>query len=86
MLPLLFTRKYLLDRWAERRANTSQAMIYSAENNLYVVRRVDTAAVPASAEAAARRLVVARKLRRVVVGCGSLIAPSFRNHVGSQLG
>ena len=48
MLPLLFTRKYLLDRWAERRANTSKAMIYSAENNLYVVRRVDTAAVPAS--------------------------------------
>ena len=48
MLPLLYTRTYLLDRWAARRANQTQAMIYSAENNLYDVRRVDTTALPAS--------------------------------------
>ena len=45
MLPLLYTRQYLLDRIATRRANRSQSMIYSAENNLYAVNRVDTAAV-----------------------------------------
>lgn len=46
MLPLLYTRQYLLGRWAAKRANRSDNMIYSAENNLYAVNRVDTAAVP----------------------------------------
>jgi len=46
MLPLFYTRQFLLDLWTARRANSSKSMIYSAENNLYAVRRVDTAAVP----------------------------------------
>ena len=46
MLPLLYTRQFLHDRWKENRAKSSKAMIYSAENNLYAVRRVDTTAVP----------------------------------------
>ena len=46
MLPLFYTRQFLLDRWAEKRAQPSKAMIYSAEENLYAVRRVDTTAVP----------------------------------------
>src|SRR6188768_3947017 len=46
MLPLFYTRQYLLDRWTEKRSKPSKAMIYSAENNLYAVRRVDTTAVP----------------------------------------
>ncbi|HEX2747828.1 MAG TPA: hypothetical protein VHM91_07510 [Verrucomicrobiales bacterium] len=46
MLPLFYTRQYLLDCWTTRRAQSSKSMIYSAENNLYAVRRVDTAAMP----------------------------------------
>lgn len=46
MLPLFYTRQFLLNRWTTRRATSSKSMIYSAENNLYAVRRVDTAAVP----------------------------------------
>lgn len=46
MLPLFYTRLFLLDRWAEKRTQPTKAMIYSAENNLYSVRRVDTTAVP----------------------------------------
>ncbi len=46
MLPLFYTRQFLLDRWNEKRATHPKSMIYSAENNLYNVRRVDTAAVP----------------------------------------
>ena len=45
MLPLFYTRQYLLDRWSAKRATRSQSMIYSAENNLFAVNRVDTAAV-----------------------------------------
>lgn len=46
MLPIIFTRRYLLERMAEKRSNPGRSMIYSAEDNLYAVRRVDTAAVP----------------------------------------
>ncbi len=46
MLPLFYTRQFLLERWAQKRGKSSKAMIYSAENNLYAVRRVDTTAVP----------------------------------------
>lgn len=46
MLPLFYTRQFLLDRWAEKRVQPSKAMIYSAEHNLYAVRRVDTTAIP----------------------------------------
>ena len=46
MLPLFYTRQFLMDRWTEKRSNPSKSMIYSAENNLYNVRRVDTAAMP----------------------------------------
>jgi len=45
MLPLFYTRQFLLDHWSAKRANRTQSMIYSAENNLFAVRRVDTAAV-----------------------------------------
>lgn len=46
MLPLFYTRQFLLDRWTARRAQSFKSMIYSAENNLYAVRRVDTASMP----------------------------------------
>ena len=46
MLPLLYTRQFLVDRWKAKRTTHSKAMIYSAENNLYAVRRVDTTALP----------------------------------------
>src|SRR5688572_14304753 len=46
MLPLFYTRQFLLDLWTARKSNCSISMIYSAENNLYAVRRVDTAAMP----------------------------------------
>jgi hypothetical protein len=45
MLPLFYTRQFLLDQRSAKQASRSQSMIYSAENNLYAVRRVDTAAV-----------------------------------------
>lgn len=45
MLPLFYTRQFVLDRLSAKRANRPQSMIYSAENNLFAVRRVDTAAV-----------------------------------------
>jgi hypothetical protein len=49
MLPLIYTRTYLLGLWeAKRRKSSSNAMIYSAENNLYAVRRVQTACPPAT--------------------------------------
>jgi hypothetical protein len=48
MLSLFYTRQFLLDHRTARRATSSKAksMIYSAENNLYAVRRVDSAALP----------------------------------------
>ncbi len=46
MLPLFYTRQFLLDHWSAKRANRSQNMIYSAENQLFAVRRVDTAQMP----------------------------------------
>lgn len=46
MLPLFYTRQFLLDHWSAKRANRSQNMIYSAENQLFAVRRVDTAPMP----------------------------------------
>jgi hypothetical protein len=46
MLPLFYTRQFLLENWKTRRAHTTKSMIYSAENNLYAVRRVDTATMP----------------------------------------
>lgn len=46
MLPLLYTRQFLLERWKARRTNPFRSMIYSAANNLYAVHRVDTATLP----------------------------------------
>ena len=46
MLPLLYTRQFLMERWKAKRSKSSQSMIYSAENNLYAVRRIDTAVPP----------------------------------------
>jgi hypothetical protein len=46
MLPLFFTRQYLFERRSARRVHPTKSMIYSAENNLYAVNRVDSALLP----------------------------------------
>ncbi len=46
MLPLFYTRQFLLDQWSAKRRYRSKSMIYSAENQLFAVRRVDTAPLP----------------------------------------
>ncbi len=47
MLALLYTRDYLLRQLAVRRGRpTKKAMIYSADNNLYAVQRLQTTPLP----------------------------------------
>ncbi len=46
MLPLFYTRQFLMDRWKEKKELSARAMIYSTDNQLFSVDRVDSTALP----------------------------------------
>ena len=46
MLPLFYTRQFLMERWKAKKELAARAMIYSADNQLFSVDRVDSASLP----------------------------------------